>query len=348
MYFGVDYYPEHWVYPYDGTPEQPEARWERDVEFMVEAGVNVVRMGEFAWGLYETEEGKYDFEWMRRAMDLFGKAEIKVVLGTPTAAPPVWLAKKHPEILPIDARGLRRHEGTRRAYCMNSNVYWDYCQRIVRALAGALGNHPQLIAWQIDNGLGGHDTEASFNEEARRDWHAWLQAKYETVERLNEFMGTRFWTQIVTRFEDVPVPMRAPTVYNPALLLDWMRFSSDTIVAFVKMQADLLHELTPGIPVTNNLRALTRCFDHFDVADVLDFVGVDSNATIKTKSAENACGMDMLRSLKKSNIKTPGDEGGFWVIEQKANNVNWQEVNSLIRPGVVRLFTYQAISRGAT
>jgi len=348
MYFGTDYYPEHWVFPYAGTPEEPESRWQRDAELMVAAGINVVRMGEFAWGLYETEEGKYDFEWMKRAMDVMANAGIQVMLGTPTAAPPIWLARKHPEILPLDERGLPKHEGTRKAYCMNSSVYWDYCKKIITELAGALGKHPQLIAWQIDNGLGGHNTEWSFNEETRRDWHSWLKAKYETVERLNDLMGTRFWTQIVTRFEDVPMPMLAPTVYNPALFFEWMRFSSDTIVAFVKMQADLLHELTPGIPVTNNLRQLTRCFDHFDVAAVLDFVGVDSNATIKSKSAENACGMDMLRSLKKSGIKTPGDDGGFWVIEQKAGNVNWQEVNSLVRPGIVRLFTYQAISRGAT
>ena len=30
-----------------------------------------------------------------------------------------------------------------------------------------------------------------------------------------------------------------------------------------------------------------------------------------------------------------------------AANVDWQDVNSLVRPGVVRLFTYQLISRGA-
>ena len=88
MYFGTDYYPEHWVYPYGGSAEAPESRWERDVELMLEAGVNVVRMGEFAWGLYEPEEGKFDFDWMRRAMDLFGRAGISIVLGTPTAAPP--------------------------------------------------------------------------------------------------------------------------------------------------------------------------------------------------------------------------------------------------------------------
>ncbi len=348
MYFGVDYYPEHWMYPYAGTPEAPESRWERDIQLMVEAGVNVVRMGEFAWGLYEPEEGQYQFDWMRRAMDLCGKAGIKVVLGTPTAAPPIWLAKKYPEILPLDERGLPRREGTRRAYCMNSDVYWDYSQRIIRALAGALGQHPQLIAWQIDNGLGGHGTAASFNEETRRDWHAWLKAKYETIDRLNELLGTRFWSQVVTDWAQVPMPMAAPTVHNPALIVDWKRFGSDTLVAFARMQAELLRQLTPNLPVTQNLRALSRDFDHFDMAETLDFVSVDSNAAIKSRSAELACEIDMMRSLKKSGSRTPDGDSGFWVIEQKAGHVDWQEVNSLVRPGVVRLFTYQLISRGAS
>jgi beta-galactosidase len=348
MYFGVDYHPEHWVYPYAGTPEEPEARWERDAQLMAAAGVNVVRMGEFCWGIYEKDEGKYDFEWMRRVMDIMKKHNIQVVLGTPTAAPPLWLAHKHPEILPLDEQGLTLHEGTRHAYCMNSDVYWDYSRKIITALAQALGTHPQLIAWQIDNGIGGHRTEFSFNEESKHDWHAWLRAKYETIDRLNECLGLRFWGQVVSRWEDVPMPMMAPTVHNPALVLDWMRFASDTCIAYVKMQADLLHELTPGIPVTTNLRALSRHYDHFDMAEVLDFVSLDTYATLQRRPSENAAEYDIMRSLKKSGIKTPDGQEGFWVIEQKAGNVNWQEVNSLLRPGVVRLFTYQLVSRGAT
>ncbi|MBI5383586.1 MAG: beta-galactosidase [Verrucomicrobia bacterium] len=348
MFFGVDYYPEHWVYPYAGTAEEPEARWALDVELMVEAGVNVVRMGEFAWGLYEPEEGQFNFEWMRRAMDLFQQAGIKVVLGTPTAAPPVWLARKHPEILPVDERGLVKHEGTRRAYCLNSDVYWEYSRRIVTALATALGQHPALAAWQIDNGLGGHQTVTSFNEETRHDWHCWLRSKYECVERLNDLLGLSFWSQRVTRFEDVPMPMAAPAQHNPALVMDWMRFSSDTLLAYLRMQVDLLHDLTPNAPVTHNLRALSRDFDHFDVAEALDFVSLDHNPVIKSRSSELACEIDMMRSLKKSNIRTPDGDDGFWVIEQKAGNVHWQEVNSLVRPGVVRLFTYQLLSRGAS
>jgi beta-galactosidase len=348
MYFGTDYHPEHWVYPLAGTVEEPEARWEQDAALMLQAGFNVVRMGEFTWGMCETEEGKYDFAWLRRAMDVMQRSGLKVVLATPTAAPPLWLARKHPEILPISADGTLLHEGTRRAYSMNSDVFWEYMKKIVGKMAGALGDHPALVAWQIDNGIGGHGTESSFNESSRKDWHAWLKAKYDTVDHLNNCLGFRFWGQIVTDWSEVPMPMTSPTVHNPALILAWIRFCSDTCIAFVRCQADILHDVTPNVPVTTNLRALTRSFDHFDMADVLDFVSVDSNATIKARSAENACEIDMLRSLKKSNIRTPDGDFGFWVIEQKAGHVNWQDVNSLVRPGVVRLFTYQLISRGAT
>ncbi len=348
MYFGVDYHPEQWVYPYGGTREKPEAAWERDVQLMQEAGINVVRMGEFTWGLCEPEEGKFDFAWLKRVMDLMGKAGIKVVLATPTAAPPIWLSRKHPEILPVDERGLIKREGTRRAVCLNSDVFWNHSKLLVESMAKALGKHHQLIAWQIDNSLGGNFTEASFNEDARRDWHLWLEAKYETVEKLNELMGLRHWGQVVTSWNQVPMPMTAPATHNPALVVDWCRFSSDTIVQFVKMQADLLHQLSPKCPVTTNLRPLLHRFDHFDVAEAIDFVSIESTAALKAKSSELACEIDMLRSLKKTDIRTPDGETGFWVMEQKAGNVTWQDVNSLVRPGVLRMFTYQLVSRGAT
>jgi beta-galactosidase len=347
MYFGVDYHPEQWVYPYGGSREKPESAWQRDIELMQSAGINVVRMGEFTWGICEPEDGKYDFGWLKRVMNLLGKAGIHVVLATPTAAPPIWLSQKHPEILPVDERGLVKREGTRRAVCLNSDVFWEHSKRIVENMAKALGQHPQLIAWQIDNGLGTHFTEAAFNEDTRRDWHLWLEAKYGTIERLNELMGLRHWGQLVKTWQQVPMPMVAPTVHNPALVLDWCRFCSDTIVQFVKMQADLLHQLTPKCPVTTNLRPLMHRFDHFDLAEVIDFVSIESRAALRPKSAELACEIDMLRSLKKSGIRTPDGDTGFWVMEQKAGNVTWQDVNSLVRPGVLRMFTYQLVSRGA-
>lgn len=347
MYFGVDYYPEQWVFPYGGTREKPEAAWEHDAKLMVKAGVNVIRIGEFVWGLCEPEDGKFDFGFLQRVMDIMGKHEIQVVLATPTAAPPIWLAKKFPQILPLDDHGVPRREGTRRAVCYNNDVYWNYSKRIVENLAKALGKHPQLVAWQLDSGIGGHQTEASFNDDTRLEWQNWLKLKYETVERLNEELGLRQWGQVVSAFDQVPMPMYAPTAHNPALVLDWDRFCSDTIVAFVRMQAEVLQEITPEIPTTTTLRAFIRKFDHFDMASVVDFVSVESNAALKNKAAELACDIDILRSLKKEGVRTPDGDSGFWVMEQKAGQVNWQDVNSLVRPGVIRLLTYQLLSRGA-
>jgi beta-galactosidase len=348
MFFGADYYPELWVYPYAGTADNPEGAWERDAVLMAKAGINVVRIGEFSWGLCEPEEGKYDFLWLRRVMDIMGQHGIKVVVGTPTAAPPLWLAKKHPEILPLDEHGQVKHEGTRRAVCLSSDVFWDYSKRVVTAMAEALGDHPQIIAWQIDNSMGGNDTEFSFNEATREEWHLWLQAKYEKIERLNDLLGLRFWGQTVSSWDQVPMPMYAPAMHNPALLLDWNRFSSDTMVQFVKMQADILHERCPQLPVTVTMRSFLRQYDHFDMADVVDFVSIESNVVMKAKTAELACDIDMLRSLKKADIRTPDGDCGFWALEQKVGQVNWQDVNSLVQPGLIRLFTYQLISRGAS
>ena len=348
MYFGVDYYPEHWVFPYGGTAENPEAVWEQDAELMAKAGINVVRIGEFSWGICEPEEGKHDFLWLRRVMDIMARHDIKVILGTPTAAPPVWLAKKHPEILPLDDKGIVKHEGTRRAICLSSDIYWDYSKRIVIAMAEALGDHPQLIAWQIDNGMGANDSEFSFNDATRKEWQMWLEAKYEKIETLNDLLGLRFWGQTVSSWNQVPMPMRSPAPHNPALLLDWNRFSSDTMVQFVKMQADLLGKHSPKHPVTVTMRAFLRKYDHYDMADAVDFVSIESNAVVKAKTSELACDIDMLRSLKKSNVKTPDSDAGFWAMEQKVGQVNWQDANSLVRPGLIRLFAYQLVSRGAS
>jgi len=130
-------------------------------------------------------------------------------------------------------------------------------------------------------------------------------------------MGLRHWGQVVSAWNEVPMPMSAPTLHNPALVVDWCRFCSDTIVQFVKMQADLLHTLTPKCPVTTNLRPLLHRFDHFDLAEAIDFVSIESTAALKTKSAELACEIDMLRSLKKTDIRTPDGDRGFGSSNKK-------------------------------
>ncbi len=215
-------------------------------------------------------------------------------------------------------------------------------------MAEALGKHPQLIAWQIDNNVGAHSMQPSFNEETRRDWHAWLKAKYETIDRLNDLMGTRFWGQTVRDWSHVPMPRLAPAPHNPALMLDWRRFCSDTIVAFVRMQAETParnHAPRPGHHQYPRLRPAGR--------SVRRRRGPGFRLPQQQRHHQIQIGRERLRSRfaplrsRRPGSKRPPATTGFWVIEQKAGHVNWQDVNSLVRPGVVRLFTYQTISRGA-
>ena len=57
--YGVAYYPEYM--PYD--------RLDTDVQLMQKAGISVVRIGESSWGLWEPEEGRFEFAWMDRVVE---------------------------------------------------------------------------------------------------------------------------------------------------------------------------------------------------------------------------------------------------------------------------------------
>ena len=94
--YGADYYPEAW----------PESQWEKDAIMMQEAGINFVRMGEFAWVKMEPQEGHFDFAWLDRALKVLNAHGIRAVLGTPTASPPAWLYAKYPDIAVMDAKGF--------------------------------------------------------------------------------------------------------------------------------------------------------------------------------------------------------------------------------------------------
>ena len=95
MKLGVCYYPEQW----------DRARWRADAKRMADMGLEWVRIAEFAWALMEPREGEFDWAWLDEAVDTLAEAGLKVVLGTPTAAPPRWLTERYPEVLAVDEIG---------------------------------------------------------------------------------------------------------------------------------------------------------------------------------------------------------------------------------------------------
>ncbi|KZZ83775.1 beta-galactosidase [Bacillus sp. SJS] len=335
MYIGVDYYPEQW----------PESRWPEDVTLMKELGVNVVRIAEFGWQLMEPEEGHYDFSLYDRAIKLLTESGIKVVLGTPTATPPAWLIQKHPEILPTDENGVQISFGARRHYTVNSRIFREYTKKIVTEMAKHYGQHPDVIGWQTDNEYGHEKSDRSYGEEDRQAFQAWLEKKYGTLDELNENWGTVFWSQTYTDWSQIPVPRKVLQEHNPSLLLDFDRFCADAYTSYNKLQTDCLREnIRDDQFLTHNFVYTDQAINQWDMAEDLDYVSYDNypvwgGLAEPVSPSAIAHQHDLCRGTKNGK--------GYWVMEELSGAQGWSKIGYLPRPGHIKLWTYQAISRGA-
>src|SRR3954452_3458192 len=237
--YGGDYNPEQW----------PEEIWREDVRLMQEAGVNLGSVGIFSRALLEPEPGSFDFGWLDRVLDLLHGGGIRVDLATATASPPPWLSTAHPESLPVTKDGKTLWPGGRQAYCPSSTAYREAAARLVRALAERYGEHPALELWHINNEYGRHVSECYCDASAAA-FRVWLEAKYGTLDALNDAWGTAFWSQRYHAWEEILPPRLAPNFINPTQQLDFQRFSSDELLACYRAEAEILRPT--GIPITTN------------------------------------------------------------------------------------------------
>lgn len=331
MKLGVAYYPEQW----------PETHWRLDAKMMTEIGLTYVRLGEFAWSLLEPEEGKFDFAWLERAIEIVRREQLQVILGTPTAAPPPWLTSKY-DIFQRDQDRNLRGPGSRRHACANNAVYLERSRRIVTALAQRFGQNEGVIGWQVDNEFGCHGTTWCFCDACQAAFQRWLKAQYKTLERLNEAWGTVFWSAIYTDWSQIPLPWAAPAQHNPSLQLDFRRFSSASWVDYQKMQIAILRRHAPNQFITHNFMGSSEGGadqqDYYDLAVDLDRVAWDNYPQGTLGPDHVALNHDMMRGFKRKN---------YWVMEQQPGVVNWHPYNRPVPPNLARLWTYQGFGRGA-
>jgi len=329
FHYGCDYYLEQW----------PESRWAEDARLMHEAGFNVVRLGEFAWAKMEPTERHYNWGWLDRAIGILAEHSIKVVLGTPTAAPPPWLTTAHPEILPRDKHRRVRHPGSRRHYCPNSPIYRDYTRRIVTALAERYGRDERVIGWQTDNEFGCRGTNVCYCGTCATRFREWLQDRYGSLKALNRAWGSVFWSALYGDWDEVPLPWDTPMQHNPSHLLDFLRFGSDSITEYQQIQIDILRSLAPGQFITHNHMPFhARDLDCYDIAAPLDFVSWDNYHFDGATPAIVAATHDLYWGMKRRN---------YWIIEQQVSHVNWTLYNPTFRPGDLGLKVWQSIAHGA-
>lgn len=330
--YGGDYNPEQW--PVNVRLE--------DLEMMKEAGVTFLSVGIFSWALLEPSEGQYNFGWLDEVMDNLAAHGIKVALATATAAPPAWLVRRHPEILPVTADGTVLGPGSRRHYTPSSAVYRRYASGIIRVIAERYKNHPALALWHVDNELGCHVSEFYGAEDAAA-FRAWLERRYGSIDALNAAWGTAFWSQNYGSFEEILPPGIAPSTLNPGQQLDFQRFNSWALMDYYRELVAVLREVTPGIPATTNLMAssATKALDYFDWAKDLDVIANDHYlvAADPERHIELAFSADLTRGIA---------GGDPWILmEHSTSAVNWQPRNQPKLPGEMLRNSLAHVARGA-
>jgi beta-galactosidase len=329
--YGGEYNPEQW----------PEEVWEQDVALMREAGVTLVSVGIFSWGTLEPRPGEYEFGWLDQVLDLLHGAGIAVDLGTPTAAPPPWFLHRHPEARPVTRDGLVLGGGSRQAYCPSSPAYAAAAGEITRRLARRYGTHPAVVLWHVNNEYGAPLGEC-YCETSAAAFRAWLRDRYGELDALNDHWGATFWSNRHGDWDEIDVPRTSTSVVDPAQRLDFARFSSAALLDCFRRERDILHELSPGIPVTTNFMANNcKSVDYWRWAPEVDVISNDNY--LSAEDPESRVGLAMSADLTRSLAG-----GGPWLLmEHSTSAVSWQPRNIAKRPGEMRRNSLAHVARGA-
>ena len=345
MKLGCCYFPEHW----------PEDIWGDDAKRMRDMGLSLVRVGEFAWSRIEPEPGRFDWAWLDRAIETLADAGLKIMLCTPTATPPKWLVDQMPDMVAIDEQGRPRGFGSRRHYDFSHQGFRAQSRRITAAVAERYGKHPAITAWQTDNEYGCHDTALSFSEAAAHSFREWLAQRYDSIAALNIAWGNVFWSMEYCSFDEVDPPNLTVTEANPAHWLDYRRFASEQVVSFNREQVDILREFSPGREITHNFMGFFSEFDHHDVGNDLDVTTWDSYPLgfLEQFWFSDAEKRDYLRqghpdiAAFHHDLYRGCSNGRWGIIEQQPGPVNWAGFNPAPLPGMVALWTLEAMAHGA-
>ncbi|WJK32201.1 beta-galactosidase [Solwaraspora sp. WMMA2065] len=330
--YGGDYNPEQW----------PEDVWKDDYRLFDAARIDTVTVGVFTWGLTQPGPGVYDFSTLDRIVERAVTEGRQICLATGTGAHPAWIARAHPDVTRVDFEGRRHRFGQRHNSCPSSPTYRRLATELARRVAHRYARTPGLVAWHVNNEYGG----ACYCELCAANFRLWLRERYGSLDALNAAWYTTFWSHTFTEWGQIEPPSaltehwRGPdhTAFQ-GITLDYLRFMSDAMLANFVDEKAAIRESSPDTPVTTNFMGMYRPIDYHRWAEHLDFASWDNYPPDDRSAARMAFTHDLIRGLK----------GGqpFWLMEQTPSVTACRDVNPLKRPGVMRLWSWQAVAHGA-
>lgn len=269
LYIGAAYYPELW----------DAAEVDKDIERAKALGLNVLRVGEFAWGKMEPREGEYQFDWLVSVVDKLYAAGIYTVMCTPTCTPPRYMLDKYEEMRNVSEYGVRSQTSWRCHPCKTSPIMREKNREIVTQMAKVFGSHPGVIGWQIDNELypyGG----GCYCPLCREAFRQYIKRQFGTIEALNEAWGMARWSLDYQSFDAINPPL--PDQWkHPSLVKAWWDFQCENIRTYIDEQAEILHKYTKA-PIGTDMMANNKLgyyqttksldvvqFNHYDTAEAL-------------------------------------------------------------------------------
>lgn len=331
MVYGGDYNPEQW----------DESVWEEDMRMFALAGIDIVTLNVFSWALLQKDDDVYDFSLLDKIMEFVKKHGLYVCLATSTGAHPAWMAKKYPDILRTEFGGMKRKFGGRHNSCPNSPTYRNFSVRLATKLAERYKEYDNIVAWHISNEFGGE----CYCENCEQAFRIWLQEKYGTLEKLNWAWNTTFWGHTFYDWDEIVLPdLRSEhfaydrTMFQ-GISLDYRRFMSDSMLARYIDEYRAIKAITPEVLITTNLMGFYKPLDYQKWAKYMDFISWDNYPANDDSYAKIAMAHDLMRGIKQGKP--------FALMEQTPSVTNWLSYNALKRPGVMRLWSYQAVAHGA-
>lgn len=329
--FGGDYNPEQW----------PEEVWKQDHALFDAARIDTLTVGVFTWALTQPSADRYDFSTLDRIIDTATANGRAVCLATGTGALPPWLARAYPEVTRTDFEGRKHAYGQRHNACPSSPVFRRLSAEVAGRIAERYADNPSVVAWHVGNEYGG----ACYCARCAAGFRDWLRDKYSTLDALNAAWYTTFWSHRFGDWDEIEPPSaltehwRGPdhTAFQ-SITLDYLRFSSDAMLANFRAEKDAIRR-SSALPVTTNFMGMYKPIDYHRWAPHLDFASWDNYPPQDAPPAWPALMHDLMRGIK----------GGqpFWLMEQTPSVTACRDVNPVKRPGVMRLWSLQAVAHGA-